>query len=64
MSLHIGCHLPIVQIKNYNATTNGRKFFDQLLKMIRTYEKFRKTTTGQGDDYKWFFTRLSLFKKI
>lgn len=32
LSIHIGCHLPIVQIKEYNAMTNGRKFW--LLRML------------------------------
>ena len=32
LSIHIGCYLPIVQIKDYNAMNNGRKFFDQLIK--------------------------------
>ena len=31
---------------------DGKNFFDQPINnMIKTYEKIRKTTTGQGDDF-------------
>ena len=43
---------PIAKVKYYNVVTDGKKFFDQLVKSyIKTYENTSKITTGQGDDY-------------
>ena len=39
-------------IKNYNVIINGKYFFDQAIDSdIKRYEKVRKLTTGQGEDY-------------
>ena len=40
------------EIKNYNIMVDEKSFFDQSIKYNKvTYENFRKTATGQGDDY-------------
>ena len=45
--------LPEVETKDYNVMIDGKNFFDQPINsMTKTYENIRKTTTGQGDDYK------------
>ena len=45
-------YIPNVEIKDYNVMIDGKNFFDQPINnMIKTYEKIRKTTTGQGDDF-------------
>ena len=39
-----------------------RIFSDQPIKNdLKTYDNIRKIATGQGDDYTWMFTRVSLF---
>ena len=39
-------------IKNYNVIINGEHFYDQPINSdIKRYEKFRKLTTGQSEDY-------------
>ena len=45
---HSEYYLPKVKIKNYNVKTDCKTFFDQT---IKTYEKIRIITTGQGDEY-------------
>ena len=45
-------YLPKSIIKNYNVTINGKKFYDQPVESyIKQYEKIRKLTTRQGEDY-------------
>ena len=49
---HSGSHLPNVELKGYNVMINGENLFDQPIKNNKvTYEKIRKITIGQGDDY-------------
>ena len=44
--------LPTVEIKDYNATIDGKNVFDQPVKNdIRTYDNIQKIATGKGDDY-------------
>ena len=44
--------LPRVKIENYNIEIDGRNFCDQLINdSIKQYDKFRKMSTGKGDDY-------------
>ena len=44
--------LPRVKIENYNIEIDGRNFYDQLINdSIKQYDKFRKMSTGKGDDY-------------
>ena len=52
MVQHHTYYLPKVEIKDYNAMTDGRNFFDQPINsMTKTYENIRKIATGQGDNY-------------
>ena len=45
------CHLPIVEIKDYNVMIDGRIFFDQLIENnSRSYDNIWKSVIGQGDD--------------
>ena len=45
-------YIPNVGIKDYNVMIDGKSFFDQpIYNMFKTYEKIRKITIGQGDDY-------------
>ena len=49
---HKQYYLPIVEIKDYKVLIDGRRFFDQLMKMdLKTYDNIRKIATGQDDDY-------------
>ena len=44
--------LPRVKIENYNIEIDGRNFYDQPINdSIKQYDKIRKISTGQGDDY-------------
>ena len=44
--------LPRVKIENYNIEIDGRNFYDQPINdSIKKYDKIRKISTGQGDDY-------------
>ena len=44
--------LPRVKIENYNIEIDGRNFYDQLINdSIKQYDKVRKVSAGQGDDY-------------
>ena len=46
------CFLPRGEIKNYNVLIDGRNFYDQSInELIKQYDKVRKVSTGQGDDY-------------
>ena len=45
-------YLPKGIIDNYNLIINGSNFCDQSIDSdIKRYEKIRKLTTGQGEDY-------------
>ena len=44
--------LPRVKIENYNIEIDWRNFYDQSINdSIKQYNKIRKISTGQGDDY-------------
>ena len=44
--------LPRIKIENYNIEIDGRNFYDQPVNdSIKQYDKIRKTSRGQGDDY-------------
>ena len=44
--------LPRVKIENYIIEIDGRNFYDQPINdVIKRYDKVRKISTGQGDDY-------------
>ena len=44
--------LPRVKIENYNMEIDGKNFYDQPINdTIKQYDKIRKISTGQGDDY-------------
>ena len=44
--------LPRVKIENYIIEIDGRNFYDQPINdVIKQYDKVRKISTGQGDDY-------------
>ena len=41
-----------LKIKNYNIEIDGRNFYDQSINdLIKQYDKIRKISTGQGDNY-------------
>ena len=44
--------LPRINIENYNIEIDGRNFWDLPINdSIKQYDKIRKMSTGQGDDY-------------
>ena len=44
--------LPRVKIENQNIEIDGKNFYDQPINdSIKQYDKIRKISTGQGDDY-------------
>ena len=44
--------LPRVKINNYNIDIDDRNFYDQPINdSVKQYDKVRKVSTGQGDDY-------------
>ena len=44
--------LPRVKIENHNIGNDGRNFYDQPINdSFKQYDKIRKISTGQGDDY-------------
>ena len=44
--------IPRVKFENYNIEIDGRNFYDQSINdSIKQYDKIRKISTGQGDDY-------------
>ena len=44
--------LPRIKIENYNIKIDGRNFYDQPINdSIQQYDKIRKKSVGQGDDY-------------
>ena len=46
------CFLPRVKTENYNIEIDGRNFYDQPINdSIKQFDKIRKISTGQGDDY-------------
>ena len=49
---HTKYFLPRVNITNYNVLIDERNFYDQPINdLIKQYDKIRKITTGQVDDY-------------
>ena len=61
--------LPRIEIKNYNIEIDGRNFYGQPIKdLIKQYDKVRKRSAGQGDDYTtgcllgfaYFFKKLQI----
>ena len=47
-----GYYLPRIEIKDYNAMINGKKFFNQPVKIdLKTYDNILKTLIGQSEDY-------------
>ena len=56
---HSEYYLPEVEIKDYIVKIDGKNVFDQPIKNdIETYEKSRKISTGQGDDYTTYTSLL------
>ena len=50
IKVHAGCHLPKVEIKDYNVMIDGKNIFDQPVKSdMRTYDNIQKIVTGQGN---------------
>ena len=50
--VHTKCYLPTEETKDHNINSNGRSFFDQLIKnYFKTYDSIRQIATGQGDNY-------------
>ena len=43
--------LPRVKIENYNIEIDGRNFDQPINDSIKQFDKIRKLSTGQGDDY-------------
>ena len=44
--------LATVKIENYNVLIDGKKIYDQPFNdLIKQYDKVRKISSGQGDDY-------------
>ena len=49
--------LPRLEIKSYNIDIDGRNFYDQPINnqetndLIKQYNKLRKVSTGEDDDY-------------
>ena len=44
--------LPRIKIENYNIEIDGRNFHDQPINdSVKQYDKVRKVSTGQGNDY-------------
>ena len=44
--------LPRFKIDNYNIEIDGRNFYDEVINdSIKQYDKIRKISIGQGDDY-------------
>ena len=40
------------ELENYNIEIDGRNFYDQSINdSVKQYDKIRKISTGQGDDY-------------
>ena len=56
--------LPRGEIKNNNVFIDGRNFYDQPVNdLIKQYDKIRKVSTGQGDDYTtWSLLDYAYFK--
>ena len=57
--------LPRVKIENYNIEIDGRNFYDQSINdSIKQYDKIRKISAGQGDDYTaCFWLDFAYFEK-
>ena len=44
--------LPRLKTESYNIEIDDRNFYDQLINdLIKQYDKIRKISTGQGDNY-------------
>ena len=51
-NFHKRYFLPRIKIKNNKIEIDGRNFYDQPINdSIKQYDKVRKVSTGQGDDY-------------
>ena len=49
---HSNYYLPKVEVKDYNAKIDAKKFLDEPINHdFKSYENVRKIATGQGDDY-------------
>ena len=47
-----GYYLPRIEIKDYNAMIDGKKFFNQPVKSdLKIYDNILKALIGQGEDY-------------
>ena len=47
------------------AIINGKNFYDQVIDPdVKRYEKIRKLTTGQGDDYTTECLQIIIISKI
>ena len=53
-----------MEIKNYNVLIGGRHFYDQPINdLIKQYDKVRKGSTGQDDDYTtWCLLEYACFE--
>ena len=52
MIVRRGYYLPRIEVKDYNAMIDGKKFFNQPVKIdLKTYDNILKTLIGQGEDY-------------
>ena len=61
------CFLPRVKIENCNIKIDGRNFYSQPINdSIKHYNKIRKISTGQGDDYTagWILLILKNYRLI
>ena len=61
------CFLPRVKIENCNIKIDGRNFYNQPINdSIKHYNKIRKISTGQGDDYTagWILLILKNYRLI
>ena len=58
--------LPRVKIENYNIEIDGWNFYDQPINhSVKQYDKIRKISTRQGDDYATaVYYILLILKKI
>ena len=53
-----------VKIENYNIEIDGRDFYDQPINdSIKQYDKIRKISTGQSDDYTIGLLDFAYFEK-
>ena len=51
--VHTAYYLPKVDIKEYNVMMDGQKIYNQSARNdIRRYGNIKRTSAGQGDDYR------------